>query len=158
MEEPAEKGGERTAPAETVTAAVAARDAHTPRLFYSTRSAECKAQHATKPPSVNCKIKCDTPEGASNGKAREKHIHSISWMQRHVAAGGVWGVGAQPLPILPGQCRREVSKGDEREALSFGRWGQGRRKASPASSLSSGHKMGAFPCQIRYHTGITIIN
>ena len=107
---------------------------------------------------VNCKIKCDTPEGASNGKAREKHIHSISWMQRHVAAGGVWGVGAQPLPILPGPCRREVSKGDEREALSFGRWGQGRRKASPACSLSSGHKMGAFPCQIRYHTGITIIN
>lgn len=67
-------------------------------------------------------------------------------------------MGAQPLPILPGQCRREVSKGDEREALSFGRWGQGRRKASPACSLSSGHKMGAFPCQIRYHTGITIIN
>ena len=57
---------------------------------------------------------------------------SLSWMQRHVAAGGGWGVGAQPLPILPGQCRREVSKGDEREALSFGRWGQGRRRASPA--------------------------
>lgn len=52
MEEPAEKGGERTAPAETVAAAAAARDAHTPRLFYSIRSAECKAQHATKPPSA----------------------------------------------------------------------------------------------------------
>ena len=29
-------------------------------------------------------------------------------------------------------CRREVSKGDEREALSFGPRGQGRRTASPA--------------------------
>ena len=59
---------------------------------------------------VNCKIKCDTPEGASNGKAREKHIHSISWMQRHVAAGGVWGVGAQPLPIIPSSAAEWIPK------------------------------------------------
>lgn len=32
--------------------------------------------------------------------------------KRHLAAGGSWGVGVQPFPILPGQCRGEVSKAE----------------------------------------------
>ena len=48
------------------------------------------------------------------------------------------GSGRVAPPHPPEQCRREDSKGDEREALSFGPRGQGRRTASPARLHSDG--------------------
>ena len=48
------------------------------------------------------------------------------------------GSGRVAPPHSLEQCRREDSKGDEREALSFGPRGQGRRTASPARLHSDG--------------------
>ena len=48
------------------------------------------------------------------------------------------GSGRVAPPHPPEQCRREDSKGDEREALSFGPRGQGRRTASPARLYPDG--------------------
>ena len=54
--------------------------------------------------------KMNAPKIARKELAMQAYFGKQEWMQRHVAAGGVWGVGAQPLPILPGSAAERFPK------------------------------------------------
>ena len=76
--------------------------------------------------------KMSAPKVAQNMAGMQAYLGMQEWMQAAPCRGRGLGSGRVAPPHSLEQCRREDSKGDEREALSFAPRGPGRRTASPA--------------------------
>ncbi len=76
--------------------------------------------------------KMSAPKVAQNMCGMQAYLGMQEWMQAAPCRGRGLGSGRVAPPHSLEQCRREDSKGDEREALSFAPRGPGRRTASPA--------------------------